>query len=278
MKRRYVDGRWGQVHLVEANPAARGSALVCLHATAYSSHSLLPFVEAVARSGRRVLALDTPGYGGSDPPPGQVMIEDYADGLAEVIAELGLVDRADLLGYHTGVAIAVEAALRHPRSAGRLVMIGVPLFAGATRADWRRRLVVEHDLGEDLAQFQERWQFLVAGRPEGMTLQRGFANFVDELRAWPNGWRAHHALFDHDLAGRLRALEQPVLVINPTSALAAMSREAAGLIPNVSLIERPDCSGAVFERHAGVLANLVEGFLRDGERRRAATMAAASLR
>jgi len=261
MRRTYLDGRYGQVHtIVAGDPGDGRPPLLCLHATAYSATSLRPLVEALAADGRRVLALDTPGYGGSDGPSAPITVEDYADALLDTIDGLGT-GAVDIFGYHTGITIAVEAALRRADAVRRIAMVGIPLFPEPDREVWKQRLVVRHELTGALDQFEERWGYLVEKRAAGLTLERGFANFVDELRAWPNGWWAHDALFRHSLADRLPALTIPVLVINPRSALAEMSRQSAGLMPAAQIVERPDMEGAIFETHAPEIAALVGDFL-----------------
>lgn len=246
----YRDSRYGQLHLRENAPAA-GAALLCLHATAYSSRSLVALLGAL--DGRRhAIAPDTPGFGESDGPAEQPTIADYADALAEAFPE-----PVDLLGYHTGVSIAVELAIRHPARVGRLWLMGVPYFQALDFEAWRAKLAGKHQLGERLDQFDERWDFLVAQRPAGVTLERGFANFVDELKAWPNGWWAHDALFRHDLAERLPLVGQPVTVLNPAGHLAEPSRLAAALLPGTEVIELPDLEGAVLDRYPDRLAELI---------------------
>jgi pimeloyl-ACP methyl ester carboxylesterase len=262
LRRGYVDSRYGQLHVTEAGRRLRGVAptLICLHATAYSSRSLAPLIAELGLR-RHVVAIDTPGYGGSDGPPHPIAIEDYARTLVDALGVLGLEEPADVFGYHTGATIAFAAASMSPARFGRLVAIGVPLFTGATHAVWRTRLAGRHALGPELAQFAERWDYLVAKRPNGMPLSSAFANFVDELRAWPNGWWAHAALFDHDLAAILPGVAHDVLIINPDSALAPMSREAAAMLPHATLRERPDLGGAIFEKHASDIMAEIEAFL-----------------
>lgn len=252
IRRRYADGRYGQVHLRENRPVG-GVPIVCLHATAYSSRSFGALLAAL--DGRRhVIAVDTPGYGESDAPPGGSSIADYADAIMDVLPE-----RSDLFGYHTGVSIAVEIALAQPARIGRMTFMGVPYFQALDFAAWRTKLAAQHALGETLEQFEERWRFLVADRPAGLSLERGFENFVDELKAWPDGWRAHDALFDHDLPARLAEVTQPVTVLNPGGHLAGPSRLAAGLMRHAIVVELPELSGAVLDLHADVIAReLVE--------------------
>ena len=253
IRKRYVDGAWGQIHLRENDPAP-GTPLVCLHATAYSSRTFESLLGALDGE-RRAIALDTPGYGGSDAPPAPPSIEDYAAVIADALP-----GRVDLFGYHTGVSIAVEIALRYPASVRRLVLMGIPHFRALDFAHWRERLTQRHELGERLDQFAERWDFLVANRPAPLSLAAGFANFVDELAAWPNGWWAHEALFAHDLAGRLPLLTQPVLVLNPAGHLAAPSRAAAAMIPDATLVELPDVNGAFLIDGAAEIAELLRGW------------------
>ena len=168
--------------------------MFCLHATAYSAQTfrlLLPALEGE----RLVIAPDTPGYGGSDSPPAPI----------------------DLGGY-------AEAAVRRPDLFRRLVLIGVPYFHGLDRDVWQSRLTQRHELGASLAQFAERWGYPGADRPTGLTLERGFENFVDEPRASPHGSWAHEALFSYDDRARLKLVSPPTLVINPAGHLAEGSR------------------------------------------------------
>lgn len=250
LRRAYRDGRFGQVHSRE-NAAVADDPLVCLHATAYSSRSFAALLEALDGK-RHAIAFDTPGYGESNPPPAPISIAEYADAIAEVLPP-----RCDLFGYHTGVSIAAEIALRHPSRVGRLWFMGVPYFKALDFAAWRAKLAARHMLGTDLAQFDERWAFLVENRPAGVSLERGFANFVDELKAWPSGWWAHEALFEHDLKGCLAKLAHPVTVLNPAAHLAEPSRQAAALIADATLMELPELEGAVLDRYPARLAEII---------------------
>jgi hypothetical protein len=141
------------------------------------------------------------------------------------------------------------------------VLVGVPYFEGEERAAWRARLVHETELGESFEQFRARWDYFIAQRTPGLPLARAYACFVDELQAYPREWWAHAALFDYPAAERLARLRQPVLVINPASALAPASRRAAALLPNAQVTELPELQGAVFDLGAEVLAQAMRPFL-----------------
>jgi pimeloyl-ACP methyl ester carboxylesterase len=76
------------------------------------------------RAGRhyRVVAPDLRGHGrGVRPPDGRVRLVDAADDVAALCAELG-VDRALVVGYSMGGAVAQLLWRRHPRLVGGLVL------------------------------------------------------------------------------------------------------------------------------------------------------------
>ena len=255
----YVDGPFGQIHVRTTSPVAGVTPLVCLHATAYSSQSFLPLMQAF--NGRRqIIAIDTPGYGESDGPGGPVDIAAYADATVAAIEQL-----ADgpvvILGYHSGGYIAAEIAIERPELVERLALIGVPYFQALDFDLWKGKLASPHHLDADLAQFAERWDYFVTNRHASVKLERGFANFVDELKAWPNGWWAHDALFQYDSDHRLPKVQQPVLILNPDSHLGEASRKAGALLSDCVIREMPDCSGPVLEAAPVQIANAIEDWL-----------------
>ncbi len=261
LRRDYVGEVGRQIHVYRSTGAHGGDRLpvVCLHATAYAGRSLAPLVAAIG-SDRLALALDTPGYGGSDRPVAGWSIEDYARALLSVFDELGL-QQADVVGYHTGATLGLEMARLAPSRVRRLAVIGVPYFpAGAEREAWRRRLAHRTVLQDGLDQFEERWSFLVEQRPEGMTRERAFDNFVDDLRAWPDGWWAHEAAFLYDYDQHLRQIGQPVLALNPENHLADPTRRAAARMPDCTVSELPHLSHGIFDVAGQELANRIRAF------------------
>lgn len=252
IRRRYFDCGEHQIHARESGRDAAGVPLVCLHATAYSSRTFEPLMRAFGER-RHVIAIDLPGYGESDPPLAPLDIAGYARAIVPGISEGPI----DVFGYHTGVAVAVELALQDPGRVRRLTFMGIPHFRALDFAAWQARLSVSHQLQPTLDQFAERWNYLVAARPDGLSLRRGFENFLDELKAWPDGASAHRALFAYDLEASLARLIQPVTVLNPAGHLAEASRAAAALIPWSNVIELPALNGAVLECNADELAALI---------------------
>lgn len=61
----------------------------------------------------RAIGVDMPGFGGSDPTPDTPTIADYAQVVPAVLDALGL-EKAAILGHHTGALAATEAAVLFP--------------------------------------------------------------------------------------------------------------------------------------------------------------------
>lgn len=130
IKRGYADMRWGQVNYRIATPkipqAEWKHPLVLFHQSPLSSLEYGPLIAEMGRD-RLVVALDTPGQGGSDAPPHQASIEELAAALVEALKGLGFGPQRsfDLLGNHTGTSLAMEAALLEPKMVRQIVMTGM---------------------------------------------------------------------------------------------------------------------------------------------------------
>ena len=124
--RGYASCRWGQVHYRAAGTAEGGArpAALLFHESPQSSAI---FERALPLLGERIAAyaLDTPGYGYSDPPPGPRSLPEYAAAMLEAASSLGL-DRFAAVGVHTGTGIALQMAVQAPERVSHLVISGTP--------------------------------------------------------------------------------------------------------------------------------------------------------
>ncbi len=128
-----IRGKYGdrQVHYRRAGD---GPSLVLLHQSPQSS---LEYVALMKEWGKQftVIAPDTPGYGASDPAAGDdLTMADFADCVAEFIRALGI-RKTGLYGFHTGAAMAVETAARHPDLVTAVAVNGYGAFNDAEQAD-----------------------------------------------------------------------------------------------------------------------------------------------
>ena len=86
-----------------------------------------PDPAATAARGVRLLALDRPGYGGSEPvADGEwASVETSADDVADVLRERGI-ERVGVAGWSAGGRVALALAARHPALVDRVAVIATP--------------------------------------------------------------------------------------------------------------------------------------------------------
>ena len=102
----YAPGRWGQIHYAQCGS---GIPLLLSHQSPTDIVQFARVMAPLARQGLRPIAIDLPGFGGSDLPDAPPGIADYAHIVPAVLDHLGL-KSASVLGHHTG-AVVVTASM-----------------------------------------------------------------------------------------------------------------------------------------------------------------------
>jgi len=265
-RRRYVDARFGQVHVTTTTaPASRGRSQVPVCCLPMSPRSGRDFDEFAAHlADRRIVHCpDVPGFGGSDPPPAPPTIDDYAAALLEALDGLlprGRRAQVDLVGQHTGAAIAVEMARQQPQRIRRLVLIGVPLFADAEREELRGSFVKPRPYFQDPDFLCATWKRDLSALKDGLSEDAMLMRFTEIMRAGPRSWWGFNAVFNYPMRERLPSLSQPVLTLALQERLGAASREAAALVAHGRCAEMPELSGAALDFAADRLASAAREF------------------
>jgi len=127
IERHYISVEGRRVHY---RRAGEGPPVVMMHGSPGDSAILHGEMEA-ASAEFTCIALDTPGFGGSDPLPGDVLtVRDLADATAAAMRALGL-PPCRVYGTHTGAAIGVELGLGWPEQVTGMVLEGLPIFTEA---------------------------------------------------------------------------------------------------------------------------------------------------
>jgi len=103
-----------------------GEPLLLLHQTPMASE-YSQMIPILAKS-YRVIAMETLGYGYSDNPPREYEVEDFARSVASFLSAIGI-DKASIVGHHTGASIAVEVAATYPDRVDKLIVSGVPFWS-----------------------------------------------------------------------------------------------------------------------------------------------------
>jgi pimeloyl-ACP methyl ester carboxylesterase len=156
-RRAYFDCRFGQLHVRTAFPATGGfdeqATLICLHSDENSSRMFARFLPQIAAV-RSVYAPDLPGRGESDPSPSS-SVADAAAAISDLANDLRL-KQIDLLGVHSGTAVALDLAATRPGLVRRLVLVGIPAAStpkpGLPNAKFVDASGYPHDLFDAAAQ------------------------------------------------------------------------------------------------------------------------------
>jgi pimeloyl-ACP methyl ester carboxylesterase len=177
--------------------------IVVLHGWGAHLEAIEPIVAPLAAE-TEVLALDLPGFGESEEPPGPWSSEDYARFVATLLEDAGI-SRCHLIGHSRGGAIAICLAVQRPELIGRLILCDAAGLRPKRGLRYRRRVALAK-LGRLLGLFG----------PPGRRLQariRGRVASSDYLNASPAMRETFRRVIAEDLAGHLPQISAPALLV-----------------------------------------------------------------
>lgn len=258
LRRHFCDTRMGQVHCVEAGDGA-ATPLLLLHQTPRSVDEFAEVLPILA-AGRRVVAMDTPGYGCSDRVPGRPSVADYALAARDVLDARGI-DRVIVVGHHTGAVIAVEMAAAWPERIERVVLSGPVYTDAAGRAEllpWFRQWTV----AADGAHLVDKWQKMARWLPRPALVQR---LVVDLFRAGEASEQGHFAVAEYRMEDRLPHVRCPALLLYCRDDPFASPGRAAPLAAAFSPAREVTIAAGIFAANEvpQAYADAVLAYLRD---------------
>jgi pimeloyl-ACP methyl ester carboxylesterase len=153
-RRLYASTPGGQIH---GRMLGHGAPLLMLHPSPLSSAFLAEQQQALSRQWRTI-ALDTPGYGMSDPLPQPAQsLHEYATALLAAADNLG-VERFALYGNATGAQLALVIARTAPERVTRLVLENCGLFTDADVAAWEAHYFPDLSPQPDGSHLRHTWE------------------------------------------------------------------------------------------------------------------------
>ncbi|MCF7550000.1 alpha/beta fold hydrolase [Pseudonocardia sp. WMMC193] len=258
-RKSYVDSRHGQVHLRTAGPQD-GSPVLLLHQVPSSSAMWSALLGPLAERGHRVVAMDLPGYGASDPVtpvPSAAGLGDYADAALDVLDALGI-DAAHVLGHHTGASVGLTLAATSPDRVRSLAMWGIPVLS----AEFARELATEPppvwgpDFIDDVDAWWRNRVAHTAGPVLGPVMARSLTEMLQCAEHRPDG---HNAVGRTDHLALLAAVRIPVLgLTGAREMLDGETRAVAASHPDtVLLADLGDVGMDVADEAPELLADVV---------------------
>jgi pimeloyl-ACP methyl ester carboxylesterase len=247
VRRAYLDRPGGQVHYADEG---EGPPLVLLHHTPRSIDYHAPLFPLL-KDRFRLIAIDSPGFGRSDPLASHLTIPLIAEFIIDVVDRLGL-GRFYLYGTHTGAAAAIAVAGMIPDRVARLALLAAPVITSddvrqEALATLQNERPVSPD-GSELVRFWHAygmniWRAEVArGHDIPVEAAQDFASgyLRDILRCQARAREGAHASFTFDGLSALKKIKSPTLVLqmegetDPTVRLRPFLRSTAALREHIS--------------------------------------------
>ena len=245
--------------------------LVLLHPSPRSSAMFEPWMGALAAN-FRVLAVDTPGYGGSDPlpvPPTQ--LADYLPPLRALLHGVAG-PRFVLYGSATGAQLAIAYANTEPQQVAHLLLDNAAHFDDGERArilahyfpDLEPRSNGSHlaTAWQMCAQMTEYFPWFEADAahriaPGPASAAAVHAALQELLAAGPRYADAYRAAFEHERAAHVQALTVPTSLLRWQGSILLRHIDRLlqfPLSPNIRVVDVP---APMAERYATMTAHLL---------------------
>lgn len=209
--------------------AGQGAPVLLIHGVGMQAEAWAPQIDALADS-FRVMAVDMPGHGGSDPLPGVPLLPDYVAWAARVVEALAL-GPVSLAGHSMGSLIAAGLAVERPDLVDRAALLnGVFRRSPEAKAAVLAR-AAEIGAGHvaidgPLARWFGPADGVVRDCVAGWLRAVSVAGYAAAYRAFAEG--------DSTYADRLESIRCPLLVLTAdgdTNSTPAMTQSMAALAP-----------------------------------------------
>jgi pimeloyl-ACP methyl ester carboxylesterase len=259
VERRFVPVPGGMVHCAIAGS---GPPVLLLHQTPRSWDEYRDVLPLLGRR-RQAIAMDTVGFGDSTAlPPGEDSIERWAAVAADLLDALEI-ERAAVVGHHTGAYLATELAASRQERIDAVVLSSLALSTREERlANATGRAVVDDvDRSPDGTHVLELWRGRAALYPPAPDLLERY--LVDCLRAGERAAEGHRVVARYAVEERLPLVRCPTLLIGATADPHAHPSLPAlrAMLTGAAVVEIEGGTVALPDGHPQEFAAAVEGFL-----------------
>ncbi len=269
IERRYVDCRYGQLHIHTVrplNPAKQTkNPILCLHPSPASGRYYRDLIADLGKD-RLAIAADTPGYGESDRPSAVPEMSGYSGAMADALDALSFGQnenylKVDLLGYHTGCIIAVDLAIARPDLVRKLCLVAIPYYDSEERQQEMLARQNRAPYSEQGERVFDLWNGTVKRRAKGVTFEQAVKHFQERMRAGDNEWWAYQSVFTYPSVERFPMVTQPMAFLNPHGVLYEETLDAGRDNPGATLVDLPQLDHGVFSVGSHIIADEARRYL-----------------
>jgi len=256
IKRSYISGMFGQIHLRIAKPEKSfARPILCIHISPLSGIVYEKVLEQLS-SDRIAIAPDTPGYGMSDAPENPPNIETYADAMKSLVDKLQL-NEIDVIGYGTGSKIAFQLGLSHPKTVKNAILISAPDYTESEISKMNETLGKHIEAKDDGSHLIELWQ-QVKGFPDNNLRMKVFPDHIRSGRKKPWGPRA---AFAYRYKEKLDDFIPNLLVININNEITEPTRRLGNFLDTHRYIEKLNWRHGFLEKSTEEFIDIVRDFV-----------------
>lgn len=220
--RGYAEHPRGQLHYRHWRSSSDERPWVLLHHSASDSRSLEALGDALADRGCAVIAVDTPGFGMSDPVE-TPSIAALAEAITAGVRSLGI-QRWSVFGHHTGASVALRIAADGAGHVDRAVLSGIVLPDPGDRERLQRVLdpLPVDSAGSHLMSAWERVSRYTPAAPLGVLTREAAA-----LLSAASPHLVYEEVLRYDSRADLSRVAAPLLVVCGGDEFLAASTPAA---------------------------------------------------
>tara|TARA_B110000014_G_C20125886_1_gene599720 strand:- start:4258 stop:5058 length:801 start_codon:yes stop_codon:yes gene_type:complete len=263
--RGYFNFKWGQLHYRSVNLGSELPLIVMMHQSPLSSRNYEAVLPYLAEK-FQVIAIDTPGFGNSDPLTINWEVKDYANLAFECANQLDQ-DTFHMFGRATGSVFALEALLSNSNRINKLILHGIPVYTPEEREQRLADFAPPYEVSDDGSHLQWIWDRIHNEYP-WIDAELATNNLKDFLDCGPDFAASYRAIWRHDLPVRvsetINSIVNPILLIaGENDRIGFMHERAEKLLPNAEVEFIKNATDFIAEQNPKLFSEILINFLKN---------------